>query len=59
VEARAIVCLGADAAEAMGETAAELVGPEQVIIYPHPARAVPETWARNLYERLRYASVLD
>src|SRR5207253_5217069 len=41
---RAVVCLGADACQGLGGTACELMGGEPVILYKHPARAVPETW---------------
>jgi single-strand selective monofunctional uracil DNA glycosylase len=49
---RAIVCLGADAHAVMGDAARELMKEEPVLSYPHPARAVPEKWARGLLRLL-------
>jgi len=52
LSARTIVCLGADAGAAMGPLAASLVGETHTVLYPHPARAVPESWARGLVLRV-------
>ena len=45
-----VVCLGSDAFSVMGKAASELVGPENVHAYPHPARAIPIAWAAGLWE---------
>ena len=52
LKARGIICLGADVAKAVGNTAEQLVGPDQVIYYEHPARAVPTQWAEGLVQEL-------
>lgn len=55
---RAIVCLGQDVAKAVGETARELAGPEGLICYEHPARAVPTAWAQGLVRELSKRKLL-
>lgn len=56
---RAIICLGRDVAKAVGETAEDLVGPENVIYYEHPARAVPTDWAQGLVRVLSERKLLN
>jgi single-strand selective monofunctional uracil DNA glycosylase len=53
LEPRGFVCLGKDVSEAIGPVAERLVGAARVVHYPHPARAVPETWARGLADEVR------
>lgn len=52
LQPRGIVCLGKDVEEAVGDLAADLVGPDRVVPYPHPARAPPVAWARGLLKEL-------
>ncbi len=49
---RGIVCLGRDVSALLGPLADSLVGPGKVVRYEHPARAVPDSWARGLIEEL-------
>ena len=56
---RGIVCLGKDVAQAVGETAENLVGAANVVRYRHPAREAPEAWARGLVEALRSRGLID
>ena len=55
---RAVVCLGQDVANLLGADAAALVGEERVVRYPHPARAVPDAWARGLAAELKSRGLL-
>ena len=52
LEPRAIVCLGKDVSSTLGPASEKLVGPDRVVHYPHPARAVPNAWAQGLADEL-------
>jgi hypothetical protein len=49
---RAAVLLGRNVQEALAGILAEEMGERAVIRWPHPARAVPDRWARDLLRRL-------
>lgn len=53
---RGIVFLGADVAEAVGDTAEALVS--QVIRHPHPARSIPDQWGEELTLELKRRKLL-
>lgn len=53
VEPRAIVALGNDVAEAVGDVAVRLVGEERFVRVKHPAREPPATWGVELASVLR------
>lgn len=53
LQPRGVVCLGKDVSSALGPAAEALVGTENVIHYPHPARAVPRLWAAGLARELK------
>jgi len=55
---RGIVCFGKDVAKAVGEVAIRQVGPDRVVFYEHPARAVPEKWAAGLLQELTQRQLL-
>lgn len=58
LRSRAIVCIGADVSRAVGDVAESLVGVNNVVRYSHPARAVPELWARGLVSELEKRNLL-
>ncbi|MHB8606638.1 MAG: uracil-DNA glycosylase family protein [Thermoplasmatota archaeon] len=58
LDARGVVCLGKDVADAVGDVAARLVGEANVVRYPHPARAVPKLWAADLKRELAARGLL-
>lgn len=49
---RGVVCLGRDVEACLGPLAVGLLGETKVVVYPHPARAVPEAWAKGLRDEL-------
>lgn len=59
LEPRGIVCLGRDVSAALGPAAEKLVGARRTIHYPHPARAVPDLWARGLARGLKRRGLLS
>ncbi len=56
---RAVVCIGKDVEKIVGPVAEAELGRGRVLYYPHPARAVPELWARGLHEELRRRGLLQ
>jgi hypothetical protein len=47
------VLLGKDVQKALGDGIAARMGERGVLAWSHPARAVPERWARGLLESIR------
>lgn len=58
LNSRAIVCFGKDVSDAVGDVAVELVGPDRVLRYVHPARAPPRSWSEGLAGELARQSLL-
>lgn len=54
---RAVVCLGQDVAQAVGDSARRAVGERPVLVYRHPARAAPRSWAAGLRRSLEHENL--
>jgi single-strand selective monofunctional uracil DNA glycosylase len=50
---RGVVLLGKDAQRAMQTGIAPLLGPDSILGWEHPARAVPDRWAMGLLEEIK------
>jgi single-strand selective monofunctional uracil DNA glycosylase len=55
---KAVVLLGRDAQAALRETVVGRLGEDRVLDWEHPARAVPDPWARGLQEALQNQGAL-
>jgi single-strand selective monofunctional uracil DNA glycosylase len=59
LEARGAVLLGKDVARAAAPALRAALPADSVLEWEHPARAVPETWARGLHESLAARGWID
>lgn len=58
LKARGVVLFGKDVQRAVGEELRQALGASRVLFYPHPARAVPDTWSRQLIMELQQQRLL-